>query len=82
MRIPRDIDGKYLTKLLTRYGYEVSRQTGSHIRLTSTACGTEHHVTIPDHSPLRIGILSAIMGDVATYLNKSKDEIIRELFNQ
>jgi predicted RNA binding protein YcfA (HicA-like mRNA interferase family) len=81
MRIPRDIDGKYLTKLLTRYGYEVTRQTGSHIRLTSTVCGEEHHVTIPDHSPLRIGTLSAILGDVANYLKVSKDEIIKEVFS-
>ncbi len=36
MRIPRDIEGKSLANLLTRYGYEITRQTGSHIRLTST----------------------------------------------
>ena len=60
----------------------VTRQTGSHIRLTSTFCGEEHHVTIPDHKPLRIGTLSAILNDVANYLNMSKDEIIREIFNQ
>lgn len=82
MRIPHDIDGKSLTNLLTRFGYEVTRQTGSHIRLTSTFCGEEHHVTIPDHKPLRIGTLSAILNDVANYLNMSKDEIIREIFNQ
>jgi predicted RNA binding protein YcfA (HicA-like mRNA interferase family) len=80
MRIPRDIDGQYLIKLLKRYGYEVTRQTGSHIRLTSKVYGEEHHVTIPDHSPLRIGTLSAILGDVANYLNVSKDKLITEIF--
>jgi len=30
MRIPRDIDGKQLTILLAKYGYKVTRQTGSH----------------------------------------------------
>ncbi len=80
MRIPRDIDGKYLGKLLSRYGYKTTRQIGSHIRLTSTICGEEHHVTIPDHNPLRIGTLNGILGDVAQYLNLSKDEIIRDLF--
>lgn len=79
MRIPRDIDGNNLATLLGRYGYEVSRQTGSHIRLTSTFCGEEHHVTIPNHNPLRVGTLSAILGDVASYLNVTKDEIIREI---
>jgi predicted RNA binding protein YcfA (HicA-like mRNA interferase family) len=81
MRIPRDIDGKSLANLLTRYGYEMTRQTGSHIRLTSTVCGKEHHVTNPDHKPLRIGTLSAILGDVANYLSMNKDEFIREIFS-
>lgn len=80
MRIPRDIDGKQLTILLAKYGYKVTRQTGSHIRLTSTICGEEHHVTIPDHNPLRIGTLSAVLVDIANYLNVSKDEIVVKLF--
>jgi len=80
MRIPRDIDGKQLTILLAKYGYEVTRKTGSHIRLTSTIRGEKHHVTIPDHNPLRIGTLSAILVDIANYLDISKDEMIRRLF--
>ncbi|ABI68115.1 type II toxin-antitoxin system HicA family toxin [Syntrophomonas wolfei] len=80
MRIPRDIDGKSLVRLLARYGYEVTRQTGSHIRLTSKICGEEHHMTIPDHNPLRIGTLNAVLGDIANYLNVSKDELIRDIF--
>lgn len=39
MRIPRDVGGDDLAKLLTRYGYEVTRQTGSHLRLTTTTRG-------------------------------------------
>lgn len=36
MRLPRDLSGAELAGLLARYGYRVSRQTGSHLRLTST----------------------------------------------
>jgi hypothetical protein len=36
MRLPRDVSGKQLAILLGRYGYEVMRQTDSHIRLTTT----------------------------------------------
>jgi predicted RNA binding protein YcfA (HicA-like mRNA interferase family) len=46
MRLPRDLDGEELAVLLRRYGYEVTRQTGSHMRLTTTQ-GGEHHITIP-----------------------------------
>ena len=81
MRIPRDIDGKYLGKLLSRYGYELTRQTGSHIRLTSTFRGNEHHVTIPDHSPLRVGTLNSVLGEIASYLNIDKEQLIRDIFD-
>ncbi len=48
MRLPRDISSKELTKLLQKLGYQISRQKGSHIRLTTTLQG-EHHLTIPNH---------------------------------
>ena len=31
MKIPRDISGEDLIKLVKPYGYSVTRQTGSHI---------------------------------------------------
>ena len=49
MKLPRDISGKRLATLLRQYGYEITRQTGSHIRLTSRWKRTEHHITIPAH---------------------------------
>ena len=79
MKLPRDIDAGDLVKLLKLYGYSVTRQTGSHIRLT-TALNGQHHITIPNHSPLKLGTLSAILADVAIHFNKSKEEIISELF--
>ena len=51
MKLPRDLSGPELANLLRVRGYEVSRQTGSHLRLT-TQQGGEHHITIPNHSPL------------------------------
>ena len=79
MKIPRDLTGSELVKLLRNYGYEISRQTGSHIRLTTQKKG-EHHITIPNHSPLKIGTLSAILSEVAEHLSMSKDVLINELF--
>jgi len=37
MKLPRDISGEELAKLLRKYGYKVTRQTGSHMRLTTTS---------------------------------------------
>jgi predicted RNA binding protein YcfA (HicA-like mRNA interferase family) len=53
-RLPRDVSGPELAKLLEAYGYVATRQKGSHIRLT-THEGGEHHVTVPNHDPLREG---------------------------
>lgn len=79
MRLPRDLSGDRLAKVLGRLGYEVTRQTGSHIRLT-TWQGGEHHVTIPKHDPIRLGTLSGILSDVARHFQKERSELIQELF--
>jgi len=46
---------------LRQYGYVVTRQTGSHIRLKSTLRGADHHITIPAHPTLKLGTLNAII---------------------
>ena len=79
MRIPRGISGRELAKKLEHYGYHISRQTGSHIRLT-TEQGGEHHITIPDHKELRVGTLSAILADIADHIETSKEDIIEALW--
>ena len=53
MKLPRDLSGAELAKLLRRYGYQEIRQSGSHIRVRSTAKGPEHQVTIPAHASLK-----------------------------
>lgn len=81
MRIPRDLGGEELAKLLKRHGYELTRQVGSHMRLT-TQQGGEHHVTIPRHKPLRVGTLNSILKDVAEHLKLSRDELAELLFEK
>ncbi len=79
MRIPRDLSGAELVKVLGRLGYEVSRQTGSHIRLTTHIQG-EHHITIPRHDPLRIGTLAAILDSVAAHHGLTREDLLHQLF--
>lgn len=80
MKLPRDIGGEELVRLLAKYGYAATRQTGSHLRATSTFKGTEHHITIPRHSPLAVGTLSGIIGEVASYLDMDRRSLIGSLF--
>ncbi|NLG84704.1 MAG: type II toxin-antitoxin system HicA family toxin [Firmicutes bacterium] len=79
MRLPRNIGGEELANLLSKYGYAISRQTGSHLRLTTSERG-EHHITIPKHNPLKTGTLNGIISDVAKHLGLSKEKVMRELF--
>jgi len=81
MRLPRDLGGEELAVLLRQYGYEVTRQTGSHTRLT-TLQGGEHHITIPRHKPLRVGTLSAILKDVAQHFGIEREVLIRSLLEK
>jgi len=80
MKLPRDLAGAQLAKALARVGYSATRQSGSHLRLT-TASPSEHHVTIPLHDPLRIGTLAAILADVAAHQEISRDELLDRLFD-
>ncbi len=79
MKVPRDLSGQDLIKLLKPFGYLPTRQSGSHIRL-STEVNGQHHITIPNHDPLKVGTLSAIIGDIASHFNKTKDEFLNEMF--
>ena len=81
MRLPRDLSGVELAKLLRRYGYDVSRQTGSHVRLTSNLRGVQHP-TIPAHKSLKVGTLGAILSEVALYLEIERSRVEEELFSQ
>jgi predicted RNA binding protein YcfA (HicA-like mRNA interferase family) len=78
-KLPRDLSGRVLAKALESFGYRITRQTGSHLRLTTTTNG-EHHVTIPDHDHLKVGTLSGIMGEIARHLELPKNELITQLF--
>ena len=80
MRLPRDLSGRDLARALHRFGYAVTRETGSHMRLT-TQQGGEHHVTIPDHASLRIGTLASILGDVGGHLGLERAVLTTALFD-
>ena len=80
MKVPRDLSGAELAKALSRVGYVVTRQSGSHIRLT-TQLPTQHHVTVPAHDPLKVGTLSGILGDIADHLQITRDDLLKRLFD-
>jgi predicted RNA binding protein YcfA (HicA-like mRNA interferase family) len=81
VKVPRDLSGAELVKLLRLFGYVTVRQTGSHIRLRTESTGIEHLITIPNHNPMRLGTVQSILNDVAKHLNMSKQDLIERLFS-
>ena len=79
-RVPRDLSGRELCRLLVALGYQITRELGSHIRLTRTVEGARHSITIPDHCPIKIGTLNAILAQVAEEQKISKKSLIGRLF--
>jgi predicted RNA binding protein YcfA (HicA-like mRNA interferase family) len=78
VKLPRDVSGESLARALARVGYKVTRQTGSHIRLTLDQA-PQHHLTIPAHSELKAGTLSAILSQAAERLQISREQLLSAL---
>ena len=78
MKTPRDLSGSELAKRLRTLGYVVTRQTGSHLRVT-TQQGGEHHEVIPNHSPIKIGTLKSILRNVAAHHRMGVSELLEML---
>ncbi|AYL99229.1 type II toxin-antitoxin system HicA family toxin [Mucilaginibacter celer] len=78
-KAPRNVSGKDLIKVLSKYGYAVVRQTGSHIRLSISLNDGIKSVTVPNHDPLKLGTLMAIINDVSEQLKINKNDIISKL---
>ena len=70
--------GAELARALRQLGYGVTRQTGSHLRITTQEQG-EHHEVIPNHSPIKIGTLRSILRNVASHHQMTVPELIERL---
>ncbi len=79
MKLPRDLSGATLIKLLVReFGYRRINQVGSHVIL-ETDTPRSHRLSIPDHSPLRVGTLNSILRAVASAQNVDREDILNHL---
>lgn len=60
-------------------GYVAVRQEGSHIRLTTQINGT-HHVTVPNHRPLKTGTLvGGVLKPVASHHGLTVEALLAKL---
>ncbi|MBA4147687.1 MAG: type II toxin-antitoxin system HicA family toxin [Verrucomicrobia bacterium] len=78
MKIPRDCNASELVKALRQFGYVTVRQDGSHLRMTTQTNG-KHHVTIPNHRPIKVGTLHDILKSIAGHQKMNVADLVSML---
>ena len=65
----RVLSGKEVIKILSKFGFEVVSQKGSHVKLRRVLSdGTKRTLTVPLHEELDRGTLKAIIRQASRYI--------------
>jgi len=79
MKIPRDMSGQELVQALCRdWGYLYVHQEGSHV-VIETEEPSHQRLSIPNHRPLRVGLLASILRAVANHKRVERQKILESL---
>jgi len=79
MKVPRDLSGEQLIKVLCRdWGYCQVHQAGSHV-IPETEMPGHHRLSVPNHNPLRVGTLNAIVRTVAAHKGVERQTLLDSL---
>lgn len=79
MKLPRDLSGVQLIKVLCRdWDYRLVHQEGSHAILQTETPGHQR-LSVPNHNPLRIGTLNAILRTVAMHKGFDRQALLDSL---
>jgi hypothetical protein len=76
VKLPRELNGRDLARVLcARWAYRRVNQVGSHIVVLQTETPQHHRLSVPDHRPLRIGSLNAMLRQVAAAKGVAREDI-------
>ncbi len=79
MKVPRDVSGAQLVKALCRdWAYSRVHQEGSHVVL-QTESPSHQRLSVPNHNPLRVGTLNAIVRTVAAHKGTGRQAVLDSL---
>lgn len=79
MKVPRDLSGAQLIKVLCRdWGYPLVHQEGSHVILQTETPGHQR-LSVPNHNPMRVGTLNGIVRAVATHKGADRQTLLDSL---
>jgi predicted RNA binding protein YcfA (HicA-like mRNA interferase family) len=69
------ISGEDLIGALRKFGYEIVRQKGSHVRLRNESQPQRLPVTVPLHKEIASGTLKSILGDASISVEELLDAL-------
>ena len=75
MKLPRDVSGDRLIRVLESLGSTVMRQKGSHVRLKHDG-PPAHSISVPRHDSFQTGTLHGILSDGAQNPSVALDVLI------
>ena len=79
MKVPRDLSGSQLIKVLCRdWDYRQVNQEGSHVIL-QTATPGHQRLSVPNHNPLRVGTLNSVVRAVAAHKGVDRQAVLDSL---
>ncbi len=73
------ISGKQLVKALSKLGYNIVKQRGSHMKLQKKTPAGIHSITVPQHDEIAKGTLIDILNKVSIWNQISKEELLEML---
>ena len=59
------VSGEDIIRVLRKFGYEIARQKGSHVRLRNDSQPQRLPVTVPLHKEIARGTLKSILADAS-----------------
>jgi len=79
MKIPRDLSGAQLVKILCRdWNYRLVHQEGSHIIL-ETDTPSHQRISVPNHNPIRVGTLNSIVRAISLHKRIDRQQLLENL---
>jgi predicted RNA binding protein YcfA (HicA-like mRNA interferase family) len=80
----RQLNGADVVKILESFGFLVTAQKGSHIKLTRLTTASKEVLTIPNHKSLKTGTSKAIYNQATRYIGAEELQkvfIISDILN-
>jgi predicted RNA binding protein YcfA (HicA-like mRNA interferase family) len=79
MKTPRNLDGvDFVAALVRHWDYRFVHQVGSHM-IVETQTPFPHRLSVPAHTPVRVGTLNGMIRDVSEHKRVSKEDILKSL---